>query len=256
MDTQQGVVVITGGGSGMGQLLAQNHAREGWKVAILDVDEKGMEETADGLPSVFRFVADVTSVEQVNNAIAHICAEHGSIEKFYNCAAIMPFGAIAEQDIAVMNRIIDIDVKGFIIASKAVLPVMLEQGRGQFVGFASSAGLMPTLNTGVYSAAKAAVAFFMEVMYHENMNKGIDFVCVCPPAVNTPLLEQGKATHWTKSLEMSEPLEPQEVLDEIERCLSSKKFWCFPGKQTRFGITFRRWFPGLFWKQIHKIEGE
>lgn len=255
-EMSKGLVLITGGGSGMGQLCARNHAASGWEVVILDVNDAGMQKTVEGFETIRALKVDVTSVQQVQDAISSVVSDGKRINKFYNCAAIMPFGRIIDQDVETMARIIDINVKGFIIPSKIVLEHMLEAGSGQFIGFASSAGLMPTLKTGIYSCSKAAVAFFMDVMHHENLNSGIQFVCVCPPAVNTPLLEQGKSTQWTKALEASEPLEPQEVLDEIEKCLKKKEFWCYPGKQTKFAVNFRRLFPGLFWKQIHKIEGE
>ena len=112
------------------------------------------------------------------------------------------------------------------------------------------------LLTGAYSATKAAVCTFTETLYHENINSGVRFACVCPPAVNTPLLQQGRDSAWPKMLEDSgAPISPKEVIDAIEQCLDKGKFWVFPNSKARIGSIMRRLFPGLIWKQVHQVEG-
>jgi short-subunit dehydrogenase len=93
------------------------------------------------------------------------------------------------------------------------------------------------------------------VLYHENRNKGVRFACVCPPPVATPLLQQGRDTVWPKLLDEAPPIEPDEVLDAIERTLERDKFWVFPGRGTAAGWRARRWLPSLIWNRIHKVEG-
>ncbi len=249
--------LVTGGGSGMGRLAAQQFAAAGANVAVLDVDEAGMRETAEGHENIHTYQVDITDYDAVCAAVTDFEGKCGPLDRVYNCAAIMPFGKIVEQDPALVNKIMQINYGGLVAITKATLPGMLERGRGDFVSFASAAGLIPALLVGAYNASKAAVAMYTEVLYHENLNSGVRFACVCPPAVATPLLEQGRATAWPKVMEMSEGEEiaPAEVLACIEADLDKGRFWVLINRRTRFGAWMRRVFPNLVWKQIHQIEG-
>jgi len=249
------VALITGGGSGMGQLAAQNLADGGASVAALDINEQGLAETASGHDGIHTWKVDITDATAVAQAVAAVEAELGPIDRVYNAAAIMPLGALLNQEADVIHKIMDINYGGLVNITKAALPAMLKRGRGDFISFASLAGWMPTLPTGAYSASKFAVACFSEVLYHENRNRGVRFACVCPPMVATPLLEQGRATVWPKLLDEAPAIQPQEVLDAIETAIQKGDFWVYPDKRSRFGQRMRRFFPEQVWKHAHKVEG-
>lgn len=248
-------VFVTGAGSGMGRLAARNMAAAGAKVAALDVNEVGLAETAAGHNSIRSFIVDVTDAAHVAEVVRETEAEMGPIARVYNAAAIMPLGPLLEQDTAVIHKIMAINYGGVVNVAKATLPPMLERGSGDMILFASMAGWLPAIYIGAYNASKFAVVAFSEVLYHENRNRGVRFACVCPPPVNTPLLAQGRATVWPKLLDEAPPIEPQEVLDDIDRVLADGTFWVFPGKGTKIGWLMRRFAPGLLWKRIHKLEG-
>jgi NAD(P)-dependent dehydrogenase (short-subunit alcohol dehydrogenase family) len=253
---QDKIVLITGGGSGMGQQAARLCAEAGAVVALLDVNEAGMADTCAMGSTIHAFPADITDFAAVQAATDKIESELGPIFRVYNAAAIMPFGKLIEQDNAVAHKIMDINYGGLLNISQAALPRMVERGEGEFISFASMAGIIPTMITGVYSASKAAVAFHTEILYHENINSGVKFACVCPPPVNTPLLQQGKDTHWPKMIEAGpNPVTPVEMINAIEDHLSRDKFWVFYGKGAKLGPLMRRLAPGLIWKQVHDTEG-
>lgn len=251
------VALITGGGSGMGRVAAQTFASKGAKVALLDVNTSGMQETSHGNNSIQSYTVDITSAEDVTAAVAQVESDLGEIRRVYNCAAIMPFGNLLEQETAVIHKLMDINYGGFVNIMKATLPSMVKRGSGDFVSFASMAGIQPALLMGGYNASKAAVAMLTEVVYHENRDSGVRFACVCPPPVATPLLKQGKDTAWPKLMQEQEgsELQPIEVIEEIETALEKGEFWVFPGKSTRMGYRMRRWFPNYTWNYIHKLEG-
>ena len=250
------VVLITGGGSGMGRQAAQMLAKDGATVALFDVNTDGMAETAKGFDSIHGWAVDITNYQSVLDAVKEAESKLGPIDRLYNCAAIMPFGKLVEVDNGIIHKQMAINYGGLVNVTQAVLPGMLERGRGDFISFASMAGLIPMLMTGAYSATKAAVCTFTETLYHENMNSGVRFACVCPPAVSTPLLQQGRDTVWPKMLDdAGAPIAPQEVIDAIENCLEKGKFWVFPNGKARIGSIMRRFLPGLIWKQIHQVEG-
>lgn len=256
MAMQGNVVLITGGGSGMGQLAAQRWAKAGKQVSILDINKAGMEETASGFDNIHPYTVDITNYEEVKTTVEKLESELGPVDRLYNCAAIMPMGKLLEFSPERTKKMMDINYSGLVNITHAVLPGMIERGKGDFVSFASMAGWIPMLLSGAYSASKFAVACYTETLYHENINSGVRFACVCPPAVATPLLKQGQETAWPKMLEEGdEPISPAEVIDSIEKSLEKKQFWVFPTSSARWGYRVRRLFPSAIWKHVHKVEG-
>ncbi|MGI9281090.1 MAG: SDR family NAD(P)-dependent oxidoreductase [Endozoicomonas sp.] len=256
MAMQGNVVLITGGGSGMGRLAAQRWAKAGKQVAILDINEAGLQETAEGFNTIHPFVVDITDFQAVKKTVEEAESKLGAIDRLYNCAAIMPLGKLLEFSPERTRQMMDINYNGLVNVTHAVLPGMIARGKGDFISFASMAGWVPMLLTGAYSASKFAVACYSETLYHENINSGIRFACVCPPAVATPLLQQGKETAWPKMLqEGDDPIAPEEVIDAIEKSIDKNEFWVFPNSAARWGNRVRRMFPGALWKHVHKVEG-
>ena len=249
------VALITGAASGMGRLAAQSLAAEGKLVAALDVDEKGLAATADGRSGVATWRVDVTDPAAVEAVVKQVEADLGPIDRVYNAAAIMPLGRLLDQDLALIHRIMEINYGGVVNVTRATLPGMLERGRGDMILFASMAGWLPTFYVGAYNASKFAVVAFSEVLREENRGRGVRFACVCPPPVATPLLDQARNTVWPKIFDEAPAIEPQQVLDAIERTLERDRFWVFPGRGTAFAQRLRRWFPGLVWRRIRQVEG-
>ena len=245
------VALVTGAGSGMGQLAAQRLADGGAHVAAIDVNEQGLEETAAGRSSVRTFCCDVTDRRGIQALVRGVEAELGAIDRVMNAAAIAPSGLLAEQDVETIQRVMDINYGGVVNVTKAVLPGMLERRSGDLVNFASLAGWLPSPHLGAYSASKFAVVAFSEVLHHENRNSGVRMACVCPPVVDTPLLAQATA----KSIASATMIQPEEVVDAIEDALERGEFWVFPGKGTRWVWRLRRFLPGLLWRRLHQIEG-
>jgi NAD(P)-dependent dehydrogenase (short-subunit alcohol dehydrogenase family) len=247
------VVFITGGGSGMGRLAAQRMADAGAKVAAIDINEVGLAETAEGREGIHTWRIDVTDNEAVLATVKQVEDRLGPIDRVYNAAAIMPTALLMDQDAESIVRVMEIDYNGVVHVAKAILPGMLERGRGDLINFASIAGWGPAMHFGAYNAAKFAVVAFSEVLHHENRGKGVRIIAVCPPPVATPLLDQ--ATSRPKVLEHAgKPLAPGLVLDAIERDLAKDKAFCFPTAQAKFAQILRRYVPGLSWWVMHRIE--
>jgi len=250
------VVLITGGGSGMGRQAALMCAAAGAIVALLDVNKAGMENTRKLGDNIHAYAVDITDFNAVQTSVQSIESNLGPIYRLYNAAGIMPLGRLLDQDNAVAKKIMDINYGGLLNIAQAALPAMVYRGEGEFISFASMAGIIPTMLTGAYSASKAAAAFLTETLYHENINSGVKFACVCPPPVDTPLLQQGRDTEWPKMLDNAEaPIESIEVINAIEHHLIDGKFWVFVGKGAFMGPLVRRLAPNVIWKQCHKVEG-
>lgn len=249
------LAVITGGGSGMGATWARRLASTGVIVAVLDVDEAGMAATASQFENVHTFKVDITDPDAVRSTFQAIEAELGPVERVINAAAIMPFGRLVTEDPRLTNKVMSVNYGGLANVATAALPAMLERGYGDFISFSSMTGIIPGLLMGAYASSKAAVQHYSEILYHENRDSGLRFCCVCPPAVATPLWRQAEATVVPKLPSKGETLTPNEVIDEVERCLETGKPFAYPGKQTKFGVIMRRLFPGVVWKASHDAEG-
>ena len=255
MSGKDGTIFITGAGSGMGRLAARNFAEQGYQVAAVDVNEKGLLETAENHQGIRTFNADVTNYEAVVAAVEEAEAKLGPVKRAYNAAAIMPLGKVVDQDIEIFHRVMAINYNGVVNVSKAVLPKLLERNEGELINFASMAGWIPILYMAAYNASKFAVVAFTEVLHHEHRESDVKILCVCPPPVKTPLLDQARATVWPKVFDQGDHIEPQEVLDAIEKTISEDGLFVYPGNRTQLSQRVRRWFPNLLWKNVHDAEG-
>ena len=92
-------IFITGAGSGMGQMAARLFAEQGYQVAALDVNEKGLLETAENHQNIRTFNTDVTNYDAVAAAVDETESKLGPIRRVYNAAAIMPLGKVVDQDV-------------------------------------------------------------------------------------------------------------------------------------------------------------
>jgi len=255
MSKGKGSIFITGAGSGMGRLAARNFAAKGYQVAAVDVNQQGLLETAENHQNIRTFNVDVTNYDAVCSAVDEAERELGSIKRAYNAAAIMPLGKVLEQDVEVFHRVMDINYNGVVNVSKAVLPKLLERNEGELINFASVAGWIPILYMSAYNASKFAVVAFTEVLHHEHQDSDVRILCVCPPPVKTPLLDQARGTVWPKVFDQAKHIEPQDVLDAIDKTLRENGLFVFPGRGTKLQQRVRRWFPDLLWRNVHKAEG-
>jgi NAD(P)-dependent dehydrogenase (short-subunit alcohol dehydrogenase family) len=250
------VALVTGGGSGMGQLAARRLAATGAQVYAIDVNEAGLADTARGATSVVPVVCDVTDAEAVAAVVARAVAEAGPIDRVVTAAAIAPSGRVLDMPIADFERVMAINYGGTINTLKAVVPAMVERGSGDVVVFASLAGWLPSPHLGAYSASKFAVVAFTETMSEEYRHAGLRYCCVCPPIVETPLLTQQTSKPKTFDPGVVKPLTADVVIDAIEVGLERGHLYVFPGRQAPWVQRLRRLRPQLLWKQMHRIEGD
>jgi NAD(P)-dependent dehydrogenase (short-subunit alcohol dehydrogenase family) len=245
--------LITGAGSGMGQLSAWRLAAAGVQVAALDVDEAGLERTATHTPQVTPFVCDVRDDEAIAKVIAEFEGQHGPLDRVVNAAAVAPGALLAEQPVDESRRVFEINVMGVVNVTRLTLPAMLERRRGDLIMYGSLAGWLPSQRFGAYSASKAAVVSYSETLWHENQGSGVRIVCACPPVVDTPLLDR-IGEQGPKSLAEQPRIRPEEVLDSIELALDAGTPFAFPGRGTKTLWRVRRFWPSLLWKRIDKLE--
>lgn len=254
MNNESKVLFITGAGSGIGLLTVRRALAEGWKVAAADVNAASLDQLGSG-PNLLKLPLDVTDPVAVDAAVDQTENTLGPIYRLVNAAAIMPLGLLTAQKRETIHRIMAINYGGLVNITAAVLPKLLARQRGEFVSYASMAGHWPIVYMGAYNASKHAVVAFTEVLHHENRGRGVKIVCVCPPAVATPLLQQAKDTSWPKMLDQLPPITAEQVLDSVEQALQRDQLWVLPGPFTRIAWWLRRFLPGLLWWRVHAVEG-
>lgn len=249
------VALITGAASGMGQLSAWRLAAEGVKVAAIDVDEAGLERTARRAPSIHPMVCDVSDWEAVQQCVARVEADLGGIDRVTNAAAIAPSGSLLDQPVETIRKLMDVNYLGTVHVTRAALPAMLERGHGDLVNYASLAGWLPSPGLGAYSATKFAVVAFTETLAHEIAGRGVRVACVCPPIVDTPLLDQVQEGALAL-IEAEKPIAPEVVLDAVEVGIDRGQLFVFPTGRTRAAWIVRRLAPSVLWQRMDQITAQ
>jgi 2-hydroxycyclohexanecarboxyl-CoA dehydrogenase len=184
----QKIAVVTGAGRGIGRGIAEQLATEGATVVATDVDETTATETAAALGNgALGLVADVASRESVEAMVAAVRERHGRIDVLVNNAGWDKVGPFVDSDPADWDRIIAINLYGVLHTSKAVLPLMADQGGGRVVNLASDAGRVGSSGEAVYSAAKGGVIAFTKTTAREMARHRIAVNCVCPGPTDTAL---------------------------------------------------------------------
>jgi NAD(P)-dependent dehydrogenase (short-subunit alcohol dehydrogenase family) len=248
------VALVTGGASGMGRVAALRLAQAGATVAIVDLNAQALEETAAESERLVPFRCDVSDLQQVEKLVADVEAQLGPIERLTHCAAIMPGQSLHGMPAANITTMMAINYGGTVNMVKTLWPLMEARGAGDIIMFGSMAGEVLTHNLGAYSATKAATNTFAEVLYRENKRSPLRFLLVCPPMVDTPLVNQaieqgpGSLTHARESGRM---VSPESIIDAVEKAIEKGKWRVTPG-DAGFMMLWRRWFPGLLWKVMEK----
>ena len=142
------VAVVTGGGSGMGREAALQLARNGATVAIVDMNENGMAETAAEQAGITAYRCDVSKLGDVEAVVARIESELGPIDRLTHCAAIMPARKLTESNPNDINTMMAINYGGTVNMVQTIMPGMMERGRGDIIMFGSMAGDIPALTLG------------------------------------------------------------------------------------------------------------
>jgi NAD(P)-dependent dehydrogenase (short-subunit alcohol dehydrogenase family) len=251
------VAIVTGGASGMGQITARRLARQGAKVAIFDVNEKGLQDTAAESNNITAFRCDISSLQDVEAKVAQVAAELGPIELLVHAAALMPSHKLIDHTHEGMEKLFRINYFGTTYVVRAVLPAMMERGRGRIIAFGSIAGIALVPKMGAYCATKAAVNAYIEVLQNEIRKSGVRVHLVCPPAVNTPLVDQTIATDTPGSIieakKSGRLADPEKMIDAIEKGVRKDQDIIYP-KEAKLLYLWRALFPKLWWKTVMNFE--
>jgi 3-oxoacyl-[acyl-carrier protein] reductase len=184
------VVLITGGSRGIGYATARAFLGTGARVALLARESARLADAAKQLRSlgeVMTYRADVRQASEVQAAVDTVLARYGAVDVLVNNAGVAWTGAFAEQERASIDAIVDINLKGVLQVTRAVLPLMLRQGHGVVINVASGAGRTGFAGLASYCASKFGVVGFTESLAAEVRDAGVRVYAVCPGAVATDM---------------------------------------------------------------------
>ncbi len=251
------VAIVTGGASGMGQICARRLAKQGAKVAIFDVNEQGLEDTAAGDDNITPFQCDISDLADVQAKVAAVTSTLGPVELLVHAAALMPSHKLIDHTHEGMEKLFRINYFGTTYMVRSVLPAMMARGHGRIIAFGSIAGIALVPKMGAYCATKAAVNAYMEVLQNEIRGSGVRAHLVCPPAVNTPLVDQAIDTDTPGSIvearKTGRLADPEKMIDAIEKGVAKDKDIIYP-QEARLLYLWRALFPRLWWKTVMNFE--
>ena len=190
------VAVVTGAASGIGLAAVRRLASEGARVVVADVDTTGGPLVAKEVEGLFVEV-DVTSEEQVQALFEQAKNEFGSVDVAFNNAGISPpeDGSILETGLDAWRRVQEVNLTSVYHCCKAVLPHMLEQGKGSIINTASFVAVMGAATSQIsYSASKGGVLSMTRELGVQFAQQGVRVNALCPGPVDTPLLQELFAT--------------------------------------------------------------
>lgn len=188
-DFAGGVVVITGGANGIGAALARRAAKFGATVVVADVQDEVGEALAaeNNSPGTIEFEhLDVSDEAEVNSVIGGIHSRHGRIDGLVCAAIVQPIGDVVDVDPATWDKVLGVNLKGAIWASRAVIPAMREQNSGSIVMFASGTADFGKAGSAPYTTSKGAVASFAKTLAREVASSRIKVNLCRPGIIDTP----------------------------------------------------------------------
>jgi NAD(P)-dependent dehydrogenase (short-subunit alcohol dehydrogenase family) len=189
------VAVITGAGSGIGRALALQLAGKGARLALSDVDARGLQETIKALPVVTEARGYALDVADRNAVLAHagdVERDFGTAHFVVNNAGATMIGTIEHLTVEEIEWQLGVNLWGVIYGTKAFLPMMLAQNEGAIVNISSVFGLVGYPAQGAYNISKFGVRGLTECLWSELEGTGVRAVCVHPGGIRTNIEKSGR----------------------------------------------------------------
>jgi NAD(P)-dependent dehydrogenase (short-subunit alcohol dehydrogenase family) len=227
------IALVSGAGSGIGRTVALRLAGRGATIGVLDRDRAGTEETVTLVKQMGgraeALIADVSSMAEVNAAVAGFAANLGGIDTIVAAAGVARGGLIHRMSETAWDQVIDVNLKGTFLLARAGIPLLQKRGGGAFVAISSDAGVMGSVAYGAYCASKHGVIGLVKAMALDYGAQGIRCNVVCPGFVDTPMATGifSKAPAGTReAFEAAVPMgrfaRPEEVANVIAHLTSNE----------------------------------
>jgi NAD(P)-dependent dehydrogenase (short-subunit alcohol dehydrogenase family) len=221
------VAVVTGGASGIGRATVRRLDRDGFVVAVIDLDASAAREAAGEGLGIGANVGDPADVER---AFADIIDRFGAIDILVNNAGItgsQEATVCHETPVEEFDRVMAVNVRGPFLCSRAALPTMIRQGSGHIITVASVAGLVAFPGRSAYTTSKGAAVMLTKSLAVDYAAFGIRANAVCPGMVETPMTSWRLAVPELRArveatIPMGRVAQPEEIADAIALMASER----------------------------------
>ena len=188
------VAIVTGGASGLGRGIALALAREGARVAVVDLNEAGARDTVEAIAKdggqAAAWRADISDKARIDLVVAEVIGRWGTVDILVNNAGLDRVGPFVNSGEAEWDLILRVNLKGPIVCTRAVLDEMTRKSYGKIVNIASDAGRVGSTGEAVYSAAKGGIIAFTKTIARETARHRLNVNCICPGPSDTPLFQE------------------------------------------------------------------
>ena len=257
--------MITGAGSGIGRALAQQLSAAGSSLAIADIDEQGLAETAASLTAneaaVSTHVLDVADEQAVRNFAEDVVARHRRVTLLINNAGVALHGTFEEISLDDLRWVMNINFWGVVYGVTYFLPILKQQPRAQIVNLSSVFGMIAPVGQSAYSASKFAVRGFTEAVRHELLGTSVFVSCVHPGGIHTPIAKRARlGAHASESkreaaiafFELVTPTSPEAAAARILKGVERREPRILIGQDAQKIDIVQRLRPATYWKIVAK----
>jgi short-subunit dehydrogenase len=254
------VAVVTGAASGIGRALAQQLARRGAELALVDVNASALADTATSVAATGRrvttHVVDVADAARMEALAEEVVAQHGRVELLVNNAGVSVTGPFEEQSIDDWRWIVGVNLWGVVHGCKFFLPHLRKNREAHIVNLSSTFGIvgMPTQSS--YCATKFAVRGLSEALWAELRGSGIGVTSVHPGAVRTNIVRASRTADPSAKQRMAErfdrmAMSPEKAARKILRAVERDKLRVVICPEAHAADWAKRLFPA----GVHRILG-
>lgn len=252
--------LITGAASGLGKTLALRFAVEGWRVAVCDLDENRVRQTAEEIDhaggTAMSLRADVTSEQEIEHLAESVSDHWGGLDVLVNNAGIATAGRTDETSMEEWRRIFEVNFFGVLRTTQAMLPLIARGGH--IINVASFAGIAAAPGLVAYNTTKAAVISFSESLRAELVERDIGVSVTCPAFFKTRLMETSgvphdKARAMVERLMERSKVTADDVAEQMFASLRTRQFMLIPHMDARWYWRWKRFFPESYFRGLERM---
>ncbi len=230
--------LVTGGSSGIGRAVALELGRRGAQVVALGRDRERLDEVAAAARGE-SLLADLADTE----GVPALAPAAGAVDVLVNCAGLGLAGPFAEADAFAVERLVAVNLLAPILLTRALLPGMLERGRGHIVCVASIAGHVGVKGEAVYAASKGGLIAFAESLQQELAGTRVGVTLVSPGVIDTPFFAR-RGTPYARTRPRPLPAEP--LARRIADAISSNRPLLVEPRWLELPLRLHGVAPGLY----------
>lgn len=187
------IAIITGSANGIGKATVKRFLEEGATVIMCDMSAEALNRTSvelNGLGTLYHYILDVTDEQSVNEMVADVIKKHGRIDILVNNAGIVSDAQILKMSSEQFDKVINVNLKGVFLCTKAVAPHMVEKNYGKIINAASVVGLYGNFGQTNYAATKAGLIGMTKTLAKELGRKNINVNAVAPGFILTEMVKK------------------------------------------------------------------